>query len=233
MNILIIEDDLFLSKNIKRVFERKILSNRIKIVNSFDSFLNEMWIIDSYDIILIDILLGKKSIKNGIDILEIIRKKYINIPIVIISSLNNIIWLEKAFDAWANDYLIKPFRLKELEIRIFKWFKTYFCSYNLDNKNCTDYKWLTFDLLKNEFYYENKRITLTKNNKYLLSIFLKNNEKLLTERFLISKIWWDIDFMIKRNLRVNILRLKRLLKPFWIDNRIINIRWEWYIFKKE
>jgi hypothetical protein len=42
MNILIIEDDLFLSQNIKNVFEKRIISNRIKLINSFNDFLNEI-----------------------------------------------------------------------------------------------------------------------------------------------------------------------------------------------
>jgi DNA-binding response OmpR family regulator len=102
----------------------------------------------------------------------------------------------------------------------------------LVDNNCVNYKWLTFNLFNNEFYYKWKKICLTKKNKYLLSIFLKNYEILLNERFLISKIWWDIDFIVNRNLRVNILRLKLLLKPCWINTWIKNIRWEWYIFKE-
>ena len=232
MNILIIEDDLFLSLNIKKVFEKKILSNRIKIINSFDKFLNELWIIDSYDIVLIDILLKWKSNKNWINILEIIRRKKLFIPLVIISWLNSIERLEKAFDNWANDYIIKPFRLKELEIRIFKWFTIYFHTYNLNNKCKLQYNWLTYNLLKNEFDYKKKEINLSKNNKYLLSIFLKNKEEIISRKILISKIWWDLDYTINRNLRIKILRLKRRLKPFWIDDWIICVRWEWYIFRK-
>jgi len=57
MNILIIEDDIYLSQNIKKVFEKKVLSNRIKILDSYLGFINEVAIIESYDLILIDILL--------------------------------------------------------------------------------------------------------------------------------------------------------------------------------
>lgn len=57
-----------------------------------------------------------------------------------------------------------------------------------------------------------------------------NIENLLSEPFLIEKIWGDIYFIVNRNLRINILRLKKWLSPFWIDSRIQNIHWEWYIF---
>lgn len=232
MNILIIEDDLFLSQKIKEVFEKKILSNRIDIINSFDSFLDKISIIDSYDTILIDIILWDKKERNWIDILKIIRNKNLNIPIVIISSFSDINWLKNAFDNWANDYIIKPFRLKELELRINRWYKSYFCSMCYNNKDLIEYNWLSYDLQKNEFSYNWKIIKLSKKIKYLLSIFIWYREKLLTEEFLINKIWWDIDLENNRNLRINILRLKKWLNPFWIDKWIKNIRWEWYILIK-
>jgi len=57
MNILIVEDDIDLSEKIKQTFEKKILSNRIKILHSYKSFLRELTVIKSYDIILVDIIL--------------------------------------------------------------------------------------------------------------------------------------------------------------------------------
>jgi DNA-binding response OmpR family regulator len=55
---------------------------------------------------------------------------------------------------------------------------------------------------------------------------------LITESTLREKIWWDRETLKSRNLRVNILRLKKSLSPFWIENRIQNKRGEGYILKK-
>lgn len=54
---------------------------------------------------------------------------------------------------------------------------------------------------------------MTKNNKYLLSLFFAHPEKLLTELFLSEKIWGDDCLLEHRNIRVNILRLKQALAP--------------------
>lgn len=230
MNILIIEDDVFLANKISSIFQSKIITNRVQIAHSMEDFLNQFSAISSYDIILTDIKLSKESKnKDWYEIIKTIRKKNIKVPIVVISWNWELDWLRYAFECWANDYIIKPIRLKELEIRVLNWFKNYYLSNITFSWQIHCYKDLSYNINTNEFYYKSKLIELTKNNKYILSIFFANPEKLLSENFLIEKIWWDICFIVNRNLRVNILRLKKWLEPFWISSRIQNIRWEWYI----
>lgn len=231
MNILIIEDDTFLSENIKNVFEKKIITNRIKIISKYNELIREINIIKTYDIILVDILLWNKEKYNWIDLIKEIRKKNKQVPIVIISWLDSIEWIEKWFRSWANDYIIKPFRLKELEIRVFKWFEMYFYK-DLSWKNKINYKWLEYNVTKNEFYYNKKILKLTKSSKYLLSLLLSKPEVTISERDLKEKIWWDICSIIDRNLRTNIVRLKSSLKWYELDWWIENVRWEWYRIKK-
>lgn len=89
MNILIIEDEILLAEKIKETFTKKVLSNRIKMIHSYESFLRELSIIESYDIVLVDIILSDSCPKTGIDIIKIIRDKNISIPIVIISSMDD------------------------------------------------------------------------------------------------------------------------------------------------
>lgn len=230
MNILIIEDDLFLWNNIKKIFDKRITANRIKVIQTYNQFLHELSVINSYDIILVDIMLWDKN-KNWIDIIKSIRNKSKKIPIVIISWLQEISRIETWFKNWANDYIVKPFRLKELEVRVMKWFQTFFYS-DLSSRKSISYNWLEYDIYSNQFYYKNRALNLTKSNKYLLSLFLSHPEVLLKETYLNEKIWWDISSIIDRNLRVNILRLKNMLKPYDLDMRIQNVRWEWYILKK-
>jgi len=234
LNILIIEDDSLLSQKLKEVFEKKTITNRVRTIKSYQYFLNELPILSSYDILLVDINLWEKSVKNWIDIVKLIRTKRINIPVVVMSSYNELKWLQSAFECWANDYIIKPFRLKELELRIFKWFKMYLINLNYNvTDNYLFYSWLKYCITCNEFFFNDKSLKLTKKNKYLLFVFMWNNNKLLSERFLIDKVYWDLDLFNNRNIRVDILRLKKVLNTFWINTWIKNIRWEWYIFKKD
>lgn len=231
MNILIIEDDEFLAEKIKNIFESKVITNRVCILHSLEAFYHHIAVMSSYDIILIDIKLSLHyDNKDGFKIIQIIRKKDIKIPIVVMSGNSSIENIRYAFECGASDYIIKPFRLKELEVRIMNWFKNYYLSHLSFLWNIHSYKWLSYDMGSNEFYFQHQKIILTKNNKYILSLFFVHREKLLSENFLIEKIWWDICFIINRNVRINILRLKKWLSPFWLDSRIQNIHGEWYIF---
>lgn len=233
MNILIIEDDILLANNIKNIFEKIVITNRIKIINSYEEFLMELCNIKYYNVLLTDIKLWNDFSDTWIDIIKTIRTKKINIPIIVISCLWEIYWLEKAFDIWANDYLIKPFRLKELQIRVIRWFKIYYTTLNLWENNKKTYKELEYDLNSNEFYYKWYLISLSRKLKYILSLFLSEPEKLIFEIDLVEMIRWEEYLFSKKNVRINILRLKNTLKPFWIDNWIYNVRWEWYIMKDD
>lgn len=89
---------------------------------------------------------------------------------------------------------------------------------------------LAYDFDRNEFQYESSAIPLSRGNKYVLSVFFRNPEKLLGDSYLAEKIWGDVCPSEKRNVRVNVLRLKRALEPFHLDGWISNVRGEGYFF---
>jgi two-component system phosphate regulon response regulator PhoB len=233
MNILIIEDDPFLAKRIGKVFESRIVSNRIRIVHSFLDFVREMPVVGSYDIILTDLKLqpGRGDL-SGYRIIRSIREKKLAVPIVVISGFSEIERLREAFDYGANDYIIKPVRLRDLELRVLNWYKNYALA-SVSSAGCRHcYGGLEYDLDRNEFFLNGRTIPLTKNNKYVLSLFFTHPDKLLDEPYLTERIWGDRNVTERRNLRVNILRLKQSLSPFGIDRWIRNVRGEGYIFSR-
>ncbi len=232
MNILIIEDDENLAFRIKSIFSKKVIPNRINIIDSFSSFLREIYMINTYDIVLVDILLWNEKINNWIDVIRGIRAKNKLIPIVIISWLNDVWWLKIWFDSWANDYICKPFRLVELEVRILKWFNCFLTSkYDMGQKYLQYYS-LRYNFSNNIFSVDWQDLKIPKLSKYLLLLFISKKEHLLTNLYLIEKIWWDSN-LVERNLKIVIFRLKKHLEPYWVDLWIQNVRGEWYILKKQ
>lgn len=231
MNVLIIEDDIRLAWNIKDSFEKEKFANRIDIFHSFQDFL-KLWSVEFYDIILLDICLWESSEETGIDILHHIRTYNTDIPVIMISSHVEYVFLEQAFQEWAHDYIVKPFRNRELQIRIQRWFRNYiFLEYFATHKTLS-YDILTYNITAGIFYIRWKELTLTKSNKYLLLLFLIHRDQLLSSQFLIWKIWWYSESDKDKNLRIKILRLKKQLEKVWLDAWIQTCRGEWYILRK-
>ena len=227
MNILIIEDDPIFSQSLKKSFKKNSFANIITVLHSHEDFLYNPSI-KYYDIILIDICLWENNI-DGIKILKHIRKNDLQIPIIIISSYCDYKFLELAFSFWANDYIIKPFRNRELQIRIQRWFRNYiFLEYYSIQKRIT-YGDLIYDLDICEFFLCENKIILTKSCKLLLLILLTHKEKLVEKEYLTWKICWN-DTVENYNIRIKILRLKKQLIPYWVDKWIYSIRGEGYVF---
>lgn len=232
MNVLIIEDDEYLAGRIRMAFESKVASNRVKAVHSFLDFVNELPVLESYDIFLTDLRLEEAGNAefSGYRVIRTIREKGIRAPVVVISGYSEIDRLRTAFEYGASDYIIKPVRLRELELRVLNWYKNYALSGRESRENRHWYGELAYDLEKNEFLFREKIIPLTKGNKYVLSVFFTNPGKLLRENCLAEKIWGDVCPLERRNVRVNVLRLKRALSPFGLDGWIRNVRGEGYVF---
>lgn len=232
MNILIIEDDEFFWNKIIEVFKKRVITNKITLLSSYEEYLHMCHKINNFDIILVDINIPSTLDRSWIDIIQDIRDREIATPTIVISGYDQIEYIERAFDSWANDYLTKPFRLKELEIRIMRWFKSYCMNIMFSNTQTIAYKKLHYDFKDNSFYYKWEPIELTKKSKFILFQFLLQKESVLSEWELCDKIWWDREVLKERNIRIVILRLKNALKQHGIDSRIQNIRWEGYILKK-
>jgi DNA-binding response OmpR family regulator len=232
MNILIVEDDRTLAFHIARIFESKITSNRIRTLHTVEGFDREIPYLWGYDIILMDMQI---SLLDGdlswYEMIRIIREHQPYIPIIVISGRGELDILRHAFTLGANDYLVKPFRLAELEIRVYSWFRQYHFSSLKNNNGICKVHDLEYHLATNSFSVRGVQVQLTRMNKYLLSLFFSHSGKLLTSPFLREKIWWDRSDIVERNLRLVILRLKKSLKPYGLDIWIDTARGEWYILQ--
>jgi len=101
MNILIIEDNALLVEQISRVFHKYTFLHSFYHIEDYETFFHQEVCICHFDVVLVDIVLpdANTSEKNGIHIVEYIRKRYHKIPIIIISGISELSILERAFDA--------------------------------------------------------------------------------------------------------------------------------------
>ncbi len=112
MRVLYVEDEKFLAEAVKHNLEKQ----EIKTDIAFDGEegLN-MAVASIYDCIILDIMLPKLS---GLEILERIREKGINTPVIMLSALSEVEDKVRGLNMGADDYLAKPFKTAELVARI-------------------------------------------------------------------------------------------------------------------
>lgn len=112
--ILLIEDE----KSIREVVKLNLELEKYEVIDAHDGFEALKKIEDAYyDLIVLDLMLPKL---NGLEILEKIRLKNIETPVIIISAKDTSSDRIKGLKTGADDYLVKPFEFEELLLRIQK-----------------------------------------------------------------------------------------------------------------
>ena len=110
MRILLIEDDEMIGQSLQKTLK----SHAVNWVT--DTFAAEQTIaLEAYDLILLDLGLPKRS---GLEYLVHMREKGITIPVLIITARDSVEDRVNGLDCGADDYLLKPFAVEELEARI-------------------------------------------------------------------------------------------------------------------
>jgi DNA-binding response OmpR family regulator len=173
------------------------------------SFLEE----ESPDIMIVDRNLpgveGSEYVKN-------LRQKGIDIPVIFLSAKDSLKDIEEGFLRGGDDYVTKPFEMRELLLRVKAVLKR--------SKGLRDilvYKDIKMDLNSREVLVGGKKIELTKLEFDLLSEFIKNKNQVLSRDYLLEHIWQD--GAQERSVNVAIKRLKAKIDPKKEKNYIDSI----------
>ena len=159
----------------------------------------------SPDLILLDIGLPDK---NGHGVLAELRTWYAK-PIIILSVQNNETDIVGALDNGANDYLVKPFRTGELLARIRSAIRR---SEATDKEPVFVFEDLSIDMVARVVKKKNEIIKLTATEYSLLSLFVKNEGKVLTHSYILKEVWGNAYASETQYLRVFIARLRKKIE---------------------
>ena len=202
MKIMLIEDEYLLNKAIRTYLNSK--GFRI------ESFLDGLEAVDAisngYDLFIIDIDIPHIT---GIEILEQIRKLYLDIPVIIISATVDMSMITQAYAKGCNDYLKKPFDIKELELKI--------RAFTRNISNVIDLgKDIFYDKESNLLRYKDEFITLTSHEQKFILLLTENRGRTVTHEYIETAIW-DTQ---TPHLRQLVNRLRKKLPFDIIQNRI-------------
>lgn len=225
MNILVIEDQVLVARALLKTLRNIPFVNFLETACSYQEALQKISS-EVFDFFLVDICLGDQE-RDGLDLCAVIREKSPDAPIVITTSLQSLSCLEQAFALRVNDYIVKPFHPKELTLRVKRWFR--------DNRppngmKSLRYGALEYDVQKHLFLWQGEPLSLSKRNKDLLLLFLREPGKLLSHQYLKEKYWGDRDER-PRNVRSSVQVLRQSL-PKECSDWISTIHGEGYVFQE-
>ncbi|MBM7420748.1 MULTISPECIES: response regulator transcription factor [Chryseobacterium] len=184
MKILIIEDNLRVSSLMKRGLESQ--GYEIYISEDAEDALVIVERID-FDLIITDIMLPQM---NGIELSKLIKQKHPDLPIIMLTALGTIDEKIEGFDAGADDYMVKPFEIRELYARIKAiLLRKPIAHLKKEESNILEYQDLTINKNTNRVFRNGIEIELTPKEFKLLSFLMSNTERILTREEIAENVW--------------------------------------------
>jgi len=181
--IFLLEDDANLNETITEFLEEQ----GHDVVSVYDGDEAQEKLYESkYDLLLLDINVP------GIDGLKLIkgsREGGMDAPAIFITSMDTVDDLERGFNSGCDDYIRKPFALKELLVRVESLLKRSFGSYNEKIALGED---LVFDTKELMLTQDNQRVPLKTKELKLLALFLQHQNELVNYET-INEALWDFD----------------------------------------
>ena len=200
--ILLLEDDLNLSETVAEYFDEQ--GFEVVCVYDGDDAISSIYE-NHFDLLLLDVNVPNK---NGFDVLKEIRAQNNNVPAIFTTSLNSMDSLEEGYNSGCDDYIRKPFELRELLFRVQTILKREF-SQKSDVINITDD--ITFNSISNELKQNDEEIKLNLKELKLLKFFLQHPNELLAHDRIYDHVWdYDEDYS-DNSLRTYIKNLRKIL----------------------
>ena len=175
----------------------------------------------NFDILILDVKLPKG---DGFSLLRELRRLGDDTPAIFTTSLNALQDLEIGYKSGCDDYLKKPYELKELLLRIQILIKRKFSHVNDEFIELNGgYKFYPSSKTLRQ---NGQIINLSNKESELLALFLENKNALLSKEAIFEKIWNYGEEPSELSLRVYVKNLRRILGK----DAIVNRRGDGYIY---
>lgn len=200
MKILYIEDNEIIAGEIKKYLKKENIDTDIATtIREAESLMS----INLYSLILLDIMLPDG---DGIEFYRYTKQKY-NVPTIFLTAKSSEDDIVTGIDLGADDYIVKPFSMRELTSRIKNAIK---------RKNGVEVivlKNILFDGQNNVILKNGEPVDLTALEYKILTILFENINKIVTREYLLERIW-DIssNFVNDNTLTVYIKRLREKIE---------------------
>jgi len=224
MRVLLVEDDLtianFIQKGLK---EAGYAVDHVEDgVHGLSLALNE-----SYDVGIIDLMLPKL---DGLSIIERMRNKKINMPVIILSARRSVDDRIQGLRQGGDDYMTKPFSFSELLARIQALLRR--ANQVIEKTSITSHN-LTIDLLARTVVRDGRKIDLQPKEFALLEYLMRNEGHIVSKTMITERVW-NYNFDPQTNVvEARISKLRDKIDKGFKTPLIHTIRGLGYVFKSK
>lgn len=174
----------------------------------------------AHKLIILDVMMGGMS---GFKMAEQLRKSGNNIPIIFLTAKSTENDMLTGFSIGADDYITKPFSIKELVARVRSILKRTMLSTAVQADDMVyEAEGMLVNFEMKTLIINSETIELTKTEFDILALFVQNEGKIFSREDILNRVWKEQGVMVAdRTVDVHIARLRKKLLSYgsWITNR--------------
>ncbi|MDF1874304.1 response regulator transcription factor [Sulfurimonas sp. SAG-AH-194-I05] len=219
--ILLLEDDVTLNETVSEFLEE----NNFDVISVYDGETAQDSMYEQvFDLFLLDVNVPHI---NGFELLKKKREEGISTPAIYITSLNSIDSLEDGYNSGCDDYIRKPFALKELLFRIENILKRGYFHGTSTKVKINDH--IEYETSSNTLYVEGEEQNISAKEAILLKLFLQHKNEAIAHEVINETLWHYDETSSESALRTYIKNLRKILGK----EKIVSIKKLGYRFTTE
>lgn len=205
MKLLLVEDDIRLCHTIKKQLSKEGFI--IDVLHSGEeAFIYALSNASYFDLMIIDRML---PIIDGLSIVKAMRKKNIEVPIIVITGMSELDDKIEGLDCGADDYLTKPFHIRELSARIRALTRR---PLQIACNTTINYEDISLNGSNRQLCTIHSYVVLTPKEYHLIHVFLSEPNTIFSREQLMLKVWESDSYVEQGNIDNYIYFLRKRLK---------------------
>ncbi len=223
MRILIIEDN----ESVRSAVRRALTARGHDIVEAATAAEGRMAVDDGIDAIVLDVGLPDAS---GFDVCRTLRETGVRIPILMLTARDAVADRVEGLDAGADDYLVKPFATVELDARLRAIARRSLADPSSDDE-LLEAGGVRLDLASHTAERDGRSLELTRTERLLLELFLRNPDRVLTREVILDRVWGMDARTSSNGVEVYVGYLRRKLEEDDAPRLIETVRGVGYVLR--
>lgn len=206
--ILVAEDEEDICEILQ--FNLESEGHKVDVVHSAEEALQKK--LTDYDLFLLDVMMGKMT---GFALAQKMRKELdITAPMIFLTARDNENDLLTGFSVGADDYVAKPFSIRELQARVKTILKRSYQKERAQESTFVNIGGIGLDNKSKRLIIGDKKIDLTRKEFEILLLLTKNQGRIFSREEILSRIWSNDVIVTDRTVDVNMTRLRKKMEDY-------------------